>query len=127
MILIVGCVVVAVFLFVLAGVLVRRGVEDTVVMYLFGTVFLAIAVALGCSVPSVRDKQMKSFERHGDLVQLLKLVDAKEDPVFSADVRGALARTIGEVNEEVATAKQFNNGLLDIWHSDVLAASEPLR
>jgi hypothetical protein len=95
--------------------------------YLGGMLCVAIAVGLACSVAPQQQEQKAVVELHGDLVQLLKLADARKDPVFSADVRAAMAQTIGKVNEAVADAKASNDGLLDIWYSDVLAANKPLR
>ncbi len=127
MILLTGLVVSAVFLIVIGVTCSRRTMMDPVPFHLYAGLLLTIAFALGVSIPSAQGRQEKEADLHGELTQLLKLVDAREDPVFSAAVRGALARTIGRVNEEVVTAQRFNGGLLDIWYSDVFAVKEPLK
>ncbi len=88
--------------------------------------FLVVTALVAGAYVRQREQQ-KTVELHGNLAQLLKLIDAREDPTLSARARGTLAPMIGKVNEAVADAKASNDGLLDIWYSDVLAASKPLR
>jgi hypothetical protein len=95
--------------------------------------FLVFAACL-CSVvvwsvliPICQHDQQQVVEKNGRLVQILKLVDANEDPALSAGVRDFLAQQINDANDAIAEAKARNPGLLDIWYSDVLAASEPLK
>jgi hypothetical protein len=88
---------------------------------------VCLVVVWSVLIPIGQHGQQKVVEQNGRLAQLLKLVDAKEDPALSAGVRDFLAQQINDVNDAIAEAKAKNPGLLDIWFSDELAASEPLK
>lgn len=88
---------------------------------------LSSLVVWSVLIPICQHNQQQVVEQNGRLVQILKLVDAKEDPALSAGVRDFFAQQINDVNDAIAEAKAKNPGLLDIWYSDVLAASEPLK
>lgn len=95
--------------------------------FLVAAACLCSVVVWSVLIPICQHDQQQVVEQNGRLVQILKLVDAKEDPALSAGVRDFLAQQINDANDAIAEAKAKNPGLLDIWYSDVLAASEPLK
>lgn len=115
----------AVIGFVVSFVFVHKPCSELAFVVALSCFVFATGASLGACVQ--QGEQKKIVELHGNLAQLLELIDTGENSALSARARGTLAPMIGKVNEAVAEAKEKNDGLLDIWYSDVLAASKPLR
>ena len=125
MVLLLVLVVLAVGAFVMANR--NAGSSVGAVFVLLTLVLVSAAIGLLFAIGPLRASQAGHVKHYTELVQVLDLVDAKEDAVLSSSVREAMATSIETMNYRIAEAKVLNDGLLDIWIRDELAAYEPLK